>query len=244
MHSSSAIILSLVIVAAGLVAGVIPFFFQWSHQTAHRWIAFGAGSILGAAFLHMIPEAHELAKAPALSMVLAGFLLLYFIEQLMMKHPHDEDSGEFHEIGFLAFVGLTLHDIIDGIALGSGEHIPELTPAIFLALVLHKIPTTFSVSLLLLHGGYKRSRIVAFLLVMLIAIPAGVLLSNLIVGHAASAQMVGYLVAFSAGTFIYIGAYELLPEMHRKSAHDLWIAGSFAIGIAVMVALKFVHPVI
>lgn len=244
MPSSSPIILSLLIVAAGLVAGILPFFFQWSHQTAHRWIAFGAGSILGAAFLHMIPEAHELGGAEALTMVLGGFLLLYLVEQLLLKHPHEEDAGEFHEIGFLAFIGLTIHDLIDGIALGSGEHIPELTPAIFLALVLHKIPTTFSVSLLLLHGDYKRTRIFAFLAVMLLAIPAGVLLSQILVGHEAPAKMVGYLVAFSAGTFIYIGAYELLPEMHRKSSHDLWIAGSFAIGIAAMFALKFVHPVI
>lgn len=243
MHNNSAIILSLVIVAAGLLAGIVPFFFQWSHRTAHRWIAFGAGAILGAAFLHMIPEAHELADAKSLTMVLGGFLMLYLLEQLLMKHPHEEDAGEFHEIGFLAFVGLTLHDLIDGIALGSGEHVPELTPAIFLALVLHKVPTTFSVSLLLIHGDYKRSRIFAFLVVMLLAIPAGVLLSQLIVGHEAPERLVGYLVAFSAGTFIYIGAYELLPEMHRKSAHDSWIAGAFAIGIALMFALKLIHQV-
>lgn len=240
---SSPIILSLLIVAAGFVAGIVPFFFQWSHQTAHRWIAFGAGSILGAAFLHMIPEAHEHGGAEALSMVLGGFLLLYLFEQLLLKHPHEEDAGEFHEIGFLAVIGLTLHDLIDGIALGSGDHVPELTPAIFFALVLHKVPTTFSVSLLLLHGDYRRGRIVVFLGIMLLAIPIGVLLSQLIIDHDSSAKMVGYLVAFSAGTFVYIGAYELLPEMHRKSAHDVWIARAFAAGVAVMLALTFVHPV-
>lgn len=240
---SSAITLSLVIVAAGLVSGIIPFFFEWSHRTAHRWIAFGAGAILGAAFLHMIPEANELAGGSALVMIPLGFLLLYIIEQLMLRHPHDEERGEFHEIGFLAFVSLTLHDLIDGIALGSGDHIPALTPAIFLALVLHKIPTTFSLSLLLVHSEYPKKKILGFLTVLLLAIPAGVLLSTALVDLLASSAMVGRLIGFSAGTFIYIGAYELLPEMHRKSGEDMWIGGFFVIGIAMMLVLSRIHPV-
>ena len=56
MSSSSPLLLALSIVAIGFVAGIIPFFVRWTHETAHRWLAFGAGTILGAAFLHMIPE--------------------------------------------------------------------------------------------------------------------------------------------------------------------------------------------
>jgi zinc and cadmium transporter len=244
MFSDSAIILSLVIVVAGLFSGILPFFFRWSHVTAHRWIAFGAGSILGAAFVHMIPEANELAGASGLTFVLFGFLLLYAVEQVTLKHPHEEESGEFHEIGFLAFLGITLHDIVDGITLGSGEHIPELTPAIFVALVLHKIPTTFSLSVLLLHGEYKRKRIITFLVMLLLAIPLGVVIAKVALGDGASAATVGRLIYFSAGTFVYIGAYELLPEMHRKSAQDMWLAVYFAAGVALMFLLKFVHPVV
>jgi zinc and cadmium transporter len=237
--------LSLIIFGAGLLAGILPFFFRWSHRTAHRWIAFGAGSILGAAFLHMIPEGFEVSGASSLPMVLVGFLLLYVIEQFSLKHPHEEDHGEFYELGFLTFIGLTIHDLIDGIALGSGGAQTAVTPAIFLALVLHKVPTTFSLSLLLLHGDYTRKRIVLFLSILLLAIPIGTLLSQMIVGMTgAGVVAVGYLIHFSAGTFIYIGAYELLPEMHRKSAHDAWIGVFFALGIGVMFLLKLVHPVV
>jgi zinc and cadmium transporter len=215
MHLSSAMLLSLVIFIAGLAAGIAPFFVRWSHKSAHRWIAFGAGTILGVAFLHMIPEAIDLAGVRSVPTLLLGFVTLYAIEQFALKHPHEEDEGEFHEIGVLAFLGLTIHDLIDGIALGSGEHIPALTPAIFVALVLHKIPTTFSLSVLLLHGEYGRARIIRLLVILLLAIPAGVLVAQLMVDYLRSAATVGKLIGFSAGTFIYIGAYELLTEMNR-----------------------------
>lgn len=243
---TSPLLLSFAIVGIGFAAGTIPLFFEWTHRTAHRWIAFGAGVLLGAAFLHMIPEAYELAGGRSLGTMLLGFLTLYAFDQLTFKHhPHEEDAGEFYELGFLAFLGLTIHDLIDGIALGSGHHVPELTPAIFLALVLHKVPTTFALSLLMLHGGYAKVRILQFLAVLLLAIPLGVLLSNQVIDafFADKKWTIGALINFSAGTFIYIGAYELLPEMHRKSEPAARIGLFFTLGLAVMFVLKFLHRV-
>jgi zinc and cadmium transporter len=242
---ASPLTLSFAIVAAGFIGGIVPFFFEWNHRTAHRWIAFGAGVILGVAFLHMIPEAYELAGAGTLGVLLIGFLALYAIEQFTFKHPHEEDEGELYELGFLAFLGLIIHDLIDGIALGSGEHLPRLTPAIFIALIAHKIPTTFALSLLMLHGGYTRAKILRFLAILLAAIPLGVLLSTRLLDLFPGDRnfAVGTLINFSAGTFIYIGAYELLPEMHRKSPPGSRIGIFFILGAALMAILKYVHPV-
>lgn len=241
----SPLTLSFAIVGAGLVAGLIPFFVSWNHRTAHRWIAFGAGTILGAAFLHMIPEAYEIAGVGTFPMILVGFLSLYIIEQSALRHPHEEDAGEFHEVGLLALIGLAIHDLVDGIALGSGQHLPQVTPVIFIALILHKIPTMFAMSVLLLHGDYKRSRVILFLTVLLLCIPAGTLLSGFIVEAMGENhhRTVGMLINFSAGTFIYIGAYELLPEMHRKSPKGTKIGLFFILGLALMFLLTLLHPV-
>jgi zinc and cadmium transporter len=242
---SSPLLLSFVIVAAGLLAGLIPLFYRWTHRSAHRWIAFGAGAILGAAFLHMIPEGYELAGRPGFGMIILGFLALYLLEQLALRHPHEEESGEFYELGLLAFLGMTLHDLVDGIALGSGHHVPSAGPAIFAALALHKVPTTFAVSLLMVHGGYSRRRILTLLTILLLAIPLGVLISEAAIGSfgESSPFVIGLLVNFSAGTFIYIGAYELLPEMQRKAEKGSLIGLYFVLGLATMFILKLVHPV-
>lgn len=242
---ASPLLLSFVIVAAGLAAALVPLFFRWTHQSAHRWIAFGAGAILGAAFLHMIPEGYELAGRGGFGMIILGFLSLYLLEQLALRHPHDEEAGEFYELGLLAFLGMTLHDLVDGIALGSGQHVPHAGPAIFAALALHKIPTTFAVSLLMVHGGYSRKRILALLTVLLLAIPAGVVLAEATIDWIGESSpfVIGMLINFSAGTFIYIGAYELLPEMNRKSGKGALIWLYFLIGLATMFVLKMLHPV-
>jgi zinc and cadmium transporter len=236
MLQSNAAILALAVVLAGVVAGVIPLFFQWSHRTAHRWIAFGAGVIIGAAVLHLLPEAYELAGAGGIPFVLLGFLLLYGIEQSSIGHRHgqDDERGEFQGIGALAVIGLTLHNLVDGIVLGSGEHSPTLGLTIFLAVLLHKIPTIFSLSVLLVHGEFSRPRILLLLGVVLAAIPIGTAAAYFWLGEYDSAANLGRLIFFSAGTFLYIGAYELLPEMHRRSASDRWIGAWFASGVLLM----------
>ena len=245
MLDFSALGLAFIIVAAGFAAGVVPLLLEWTHKTAHRWIAFGAGAILGAAFLHMLPEGWELAGRDGVIFVLLGFLALYLLEQVSMRHPHAEETGELHEIGFLAFLGMLLHDLIDGIALGSGHHVPELEPAIFAALALHKVPTAFAVSLLMLHGGYSKRKTLGFLTILLLAIPLGVIVSGLTISRAGEGAetMIGMLINFSAGTFIYIGAYELLPEMNRKTEKGWKIALFFVAGLAAMFVLKLIHPV-
>lgn len=240
------LLLSLVIILAGLIAGVIPLFFTWSHFRAHQWIAIGAGMILGAAFLHMIPEALEIAGPRSLPAMLLGFLTLYLIEQIALNHhPHDEKEGAFHEIGLLTFIGISLHDLVDGVALGSGHHIPELTPAVFAALILHKIPTTFSLSLLMLHGGYRKSRILLFLGAALLMIPLGVLFAEFLIPLVGPTPetAIGRLILFSAGTFIYISVYELLPEMHRQTESRAKIGRYFLLGLALMMLLEAIHPV-
>jgi len=242
---TSPLLLALSIVAMGFIAGVMPFFFRWTHRTAHRWLAFGAGTILGAAFLHMIPEGYGLAGAASLWAVLLGFMVLFGVEQLSFKHPHREEQGEFYELGFLTFLGFTIHDLIDGIALGAGHEVPNLTPAIFTALVLHKVPTMFSLSLIMLHGGYKRKTILGFLAIVLFAIPIGTLISHWLIALLPGYQerTIGRLIFFSAGTFIYISAYELLPEMQRTSPPGSKVGVFFMLGLGMMFLLLLLHPV-
>jgi zinc transporter ZupT len=116
---------------------------------------------------------------------------------------------------------------------------------IFAALALHKIPTTFAVSLLMVHGGYTKKRILTLLTILLLAIPAGVVVANLTIDRIGESSpfVIGMLMYFSAGTFIYIGAYELLPEMNRKAEKGSLIGLYFLGGLAVMFVLKLLHPV-
>jgi zinc and cadmium transporter len=128
-----------------------------------------------------------------------------------------------------AALGLTLHTLIDGIALGASVEVARdhreggvlLGFGIFLVIILHKPFDALAISTLMASGGWsKRARHVVNALFSL-AIPAGVLVFYLGASQyrQGSDVFVGSALAFAAGTFICIAASDLLPEL-QFHAHD------------------------
>ena len=137
-------ILSGTIFGAALIGGAIPFIRPWKEAHLHYFISFGAGVLIGAAFIYMIPEATELISTQIGIAVLSGFLIFYFLERFVMIHPCLEGECEFHHVGWPAFLGFSLHNMVDGVALGASFLVPALTPAVFFALISHHVPTSFA----------------------------------------------------------------------------------------------------
>ena len=196
-------------------------------------LAFGTGVLLGAAFFHMIPEAAEGLGEGIGTSVLVGFLLIYVLERFVMVHPCEEEECAFHHMGLAAFCGITLHALIDGIALGAGLSIPHLSTAVTAAIVLHKLPSSLALTGILLHCEYPRGRIVAMIAFFALATPIGAVASfSLLSGL--TGQMLHWAVGFSAGTFLAIATADLLPQVH--SAPEGRFRNLFALfaGILVM----------
>src|SRR5688500_16063273 len=55
--------------------------------------AFAAGVILGAAFLHLLPEAFELTGPGATAWLLGAFFSLYLLETHVVRHEHHDAHG-------------------------------------------------------------------------------------------------------------------------------------------------------
>ncbi|MDP6461485.1 MAG: ZIP family metal transporter, partial [Gemmatimonadota bacterium] len=121
-----------------LAGGLAPLAREWPRATLRLLLAFGTGVLLGAAFTHMIPEAVGLLGPDVGPPVLAGFLLIYVLERFVMVHPCEEEGCAFHRMGVAAFIGITVHSLIDGLALGAAVAIPELSWAVAAAIILHK----------------------------------------------------------------------------------------------------------
>ena len=151
MQSGSAIAVYLAVIAGiSLVGGVAPLVRTWSRENLTLLVSTGAGVLLGAAFVHMVPlTAEGLGRAAGLP-ILAGFLAIFILEQFFLVDPCEEVGCEIHSFGFAAFLGITFHSLIDGVAVGSSLIVPELAPPVLLAIVLHKIPAAFSLCSILL----------------------------------------------------------------------------------------------
>lgn len=215
-------------VVGGIAPLIIPTRFQ-SHS--HLFVCLGAGLLLGLAFLHMIPEAARLLPSAFGFWFLLGFLLLLVLERFLMVHPCEEHGCDYHTIGVAAFMGLTVHGVIEGLALASSLLVPQLGPLVLLAILAHTAPQGFALTSLLKMAGKSRRQILLFLIGVALSGPAGMVSGAFLLRANQLSDTTGILLAVSSGTFVYIGACDLLPELHRKTEDKFRRLAAFFIGI-------------
>lgn len=227
------IVASVVIGGTAFLSGLVPLARRWSDRRLRAFIAFGAGTLLGAAFLHMLPDAQALLGARVGALTLAGFLLLYVLERFVMVHACEEQACDFHTVGIAALIGMSVHSLVSGLSLGASLLVPPLAVVVALALVIHKVPEGFCLATMLVRGSYPRGRVVAFLFVYALMVPLGAALAYFAL-HEVTEAAVGAAVALSAGTFFHIAVSDLLPEVHRaRSGRPANLAAFFA-GVGLM----------
>ncbi len=239
-HLQTLIIYSVFIIILAWVGGLIPLYFKENKHLIHLFISFGAGVLLGASFLHMIPDAAGILGSRLGLPVLVGFLTLYILEKFVMTHPCPHEHCEYHTVGTSAFFGLSLHSLITGLALGSGIVVPRLGIVIFLAVVLHKLPASLSLVSILVKEHYSIQRILMYLTFFSVMVPIGAFITYYLVEHT-SRMVIGYLIAFSAGTFLHVAADDLLPEVHQRSGDRTTGLFIFFLGLLVIWSVTLFH---
>tara|TARA_R110002073_G_scaffold293662_2_gene459282 strand:+ start:183 stop:1025 length:843 start_codon:yes stop_codon:yes gene_type:complete len=233
-----------------------------------RMTGLAAGFLIGAALLVALPEGFEVylhaAEGQQLSghsgwaqpafiaglAILGGFLMMLILEGLGFGHDvHEEHHDHSHDHGHehinhpegnakSLVVGLSLHALMDGFAIGAAYALGELVLSMQLALVIlmHKFPAAFSLSAYSLHERHNKRRSIGDLMLFALATPLAILLSGplfSVVDH----SYIGLMLLFSAGSFIYVATVDVLPNIHvqDKSRETLWLVLA---GIAAMVVLS------
>ncbi|HHL72578.1 MAG TPA: transporter, Zip family protein [Bacteroidetes bacterium] len=239
MTGTAALYLVLIILIT-LAGGGIPLIRSWRRTTVRLFVSFGAGVLLGAAFLRMIPEAAGMIGPGIGVPLLSGFLFLFVIEKFIMVHACEAADCHYHTMGGAALVGLYLHSLIDGVALGAGIVMPEIGLFVFLAVLLHKFPASFSLTSILLHENMQRRTIVLIIAGFALTVPIGSLIT-IFLFHGVSQPVLGWLIAFSAGTFLHVAADDLLPEVHSEHDGRFQTLFTFLLGLGLMWAGSHIH---
>jgi len=124
-------------------------------------ISYATGTLLGAAFLGMIPEALQHATPKTVSgTVLAGIVLFFVLEKLVIWcHCHDEDCEVHSTSGPLILIGDAFHNFVDGFVIAAAffTSIP-FGIAASLAVIAHEIPQEVGDFAILLKSGYSRAK--------------------------------------------------------------------------------------
>lgn len=204
-------------------------------------VAFAAGSLIGGAFLHLIPAG--MAKYEGgdsfYLWILLGFLVFFALEQLLhWHHCHRAEASCRQPLTYLILIGDGLHNFIGGLAI-AGIFLVDIRLGVmaWLAAAAHEIPQELGDFGVLVHGGWKKSSALMFNFLSALTF----LIGGLTAYVASSRINADFLIPFAAGNFIYIGASDLVPEVNRHEdirANFIHFA-SFAAGIALMWIIKF-----
>ena len=180
-------------------------------------ISYATGTLLGAAFLGMIPAG--LAKAPAIAImtaVLGGIVIFFALEKfLLWRHCHDTHCEVHGNAGPLILVGDALHNFVDGVVIAAAflTSIPLGIVTAF-AVIAHEIPQEVGDFAILLENGYERKQAMILNSISAAATLPGAVIAYFWLGemHAATP----YILAISAASFIYIAIADLIPGLHRQ----------------------------
>ena len=220
------------------VAGGLLVTTRIRHSTAalNVLVGFGAGFMLSVALLEMLPNAFEVENG--LFAVLVGYLAVHLTQHVMTPHFHfGEETHEVgsRSIGVWALVGLVPHSFFDGVAIAGGYLVsPEVGFLIFLAVLLHKVPTGVTMaSIMLASGNTIRSALFA-VTILALATLLGALLTPAI------DVLAHYGLAVAAGVTIYVAASNLIPESQR--AEGWFVPASVFIGVISFALIRLLFP--
>ena len=216
MGTAASILAATLLVSAASLSGVL-FLFLRRQRVARisAWlVAFASGTLIGAAFFHLLPESLHLGGSP-FPLLVAGILLFFALEKfLCWRHCH-ESQCEVHSFTYLNLVGDGIHNFLDGLIVAGAFLVNAEVGMVTTAVVLvHEVPQELGEFGVLTYGGFSPSKAVLInTLTGLTAVFGGVL-GYLFSVHVKSLQPI--LLPFAAGAFLYVALADLIPELHRR----------------------------
>ena len=187
-------------------------------QLVPNLISYAVGTLLGVALLALVPEALEsLPPRTALGALLAGVVSFFMLEKLVIwRHCHTQDCDAHDSNAALILIGGSLHNFTDGVIVGAAvlTSLPlGITTA--LAVAAHQIPQEVGDFAILLDAGYSRTRALVMnsLSASTCALGAGAVYAT----TSWAPTALPYVLAFAAGSFLYVAMSDLIPGLHREA---------------------------
>jgi zinc transporter ZupT len=193
----------------------------------HLLLGFSSGAVLAVALFDILPEVFAFDHGASYMPVTAlGFLAFFALERYTAmhrarEHPHLAEAHEA-ELGAMSAAGLAFHSFLDGVAIGVGfQTSVQIGLLIAFGIIAHDFSDGLNtVTVVLAHGNSSRRAVFWLIIDMLAPVlgAASTLMFNLGPG------LLPPLLAFFAGSFLYIGASDLLPEAQEHDSPMVGIA--------------------
>lgn len=184
-------------------------------------------------------------EAAPYMLVLSGYLLIFFVEkvafdahEIMSEMENAQDKKKTRQNGIAAknqkndaeadarttgrsavilLAALAVHSILEMMALGLSDSFSD-SAILTVSIALHQPAESIALLVAFLKSGMPKSQIVTFLSVFTAMGPIGVAL-GMAVNEFAAPIVDAVILAVVAGTFVYVGATEVIPEEFETSEH-------------------------
>ena len=219
---------------------------------ADYFVSFAVGTLLGAAFLEIIPHAYELSRDlhQISLMVLVGILVFFILEKLLVwRHCHGSHCENHspvvnHDVkkGSILIIGDCFHNFIDGILIASAFIVDiNLGLITALAIIVHEIPQEISNFSILINSGYSLSRTLLMNVITGFAMIIGAILAYFVLNDLEF--LIPIILAFAASSMIYVAISDLIPSLHKKVEIKQTFQQTFSIFLGVLI-IYFLHSLI
>lgn len=187
--------------------------FQIKHDQNHWIRAFAAGSLLGVAIFDLFPESIELSSksyAPvtcAFYMAL-GFIVYLIISNLISLTAHKEQcENPLHET--VGASSLCAHSFMDGLGMGLAWMVnPAIGFTVAFGVLAHDFNDGLNTAFLA-----QNKKVWQWVIADALAPLVGICTAQFI--HVPQ-TILGLILAFFSGLFLYIASADLIPEAHHR----------------------------
>lgn len=249
MNSSLLLIVGAIALSAGFSISAAAFLsFTVLARMVHRMVAFSVGILLGAALLHMLPEAFEQHGEPHVlfGLLLGGVISFFVLERFaVLRHDHHHEGDEHHHHhghdaaqagngGWPILIGDAIHKAADGIVIAAAFLSDWKLGAIAAgSIIAHEIPQQIGDFMVLLNAGFSRARAYFFNLLTGLAGVCGGVIGWALFERVQS--LIPYALVVASSSFIYIALSDLMPQLQREGRRDESFVQLALIGLGVAV---------
>lgn len=212
-------------------------------------VSFASGTLIGASFLHLLPEAIEEIgfEKEALFKIflfsLFGFCVFYVLENFIgWHHHHAKEHPEVKPFSYLILISDSIHNFIDGLIVASSFLISfPLGVTTAIAVAFHEIPQEIGDFGVLVYGGMKKIKALFLNFFSASAIIFGGLF-GFFLSEKIGKEII-FLLPFAAGSFIYIAASDLIPQIKETKEFQKSVIYFlfFLAGIGIMLFIELLH---
>ncbi|MBI3316804.1 MAG: ZIP family metal transporter [Candidatus Omnitrophica bacterium] len=219
-----------------------------SHRQLCALISFAAGTLLSVTLFHILPEAKENGLSVAsLGFALAsGYGLFFLISRYVFhvcpacaaSHFEHQSESKFKNIFFLLAIALTIHSIMDGMAIALSPHMSQgaADPSLFFTVAIHKIPEGLALCALLMKSSFSRTKALLGTLAFELSTLLGWTIGHGMIGLEMSVSWLNLVMVHIAGGFVYLAFHAAINEIRDHSPR--FILSFFLLGLLFMALVR------